>query len=148
MQSTQNNLQGSSNPKLLCCKSNIKIGTFNIRTLKHISKRVELTKCMLDQKLNIVGLVDHKLVHDEPVETTEHENCVLITSSAWRNRAGAAVGGIGFATNKDTASALADTNVSMREYLLLTSLVIQPQPLLFIIHLRKVALMLRIITIN
>ena len=64
---------------------------------------------MLDQKLNIVGLVDHKLVHDEPVETTEHENCVLITSSAWRNRAGAAVGGIGFAINKDTASALADT---------------------------------------
>ena len=64
---------------------------------------------MLDQKLNIVGLVDHKLVHDEPVETTEHENCVLITSSAWRNRAGAAVGGIGFAINKNTASALADT---------------------------------------
>jgi hypothetical protein len=34
---------------------------------------------------------------------------VLITSSAWRNRAGAAVGGIRFAINKNTASALADT---------------------------------------
>ena len=61
---------------------------------------------LVDHRLVHVGLVDHKLVHDEPVETTEHENYVLITSSAWRNRAGAAVGGIGFAINKSTACAL------------------------------------------
>ena len=93
MQSNQNELQGSSNPKLLCCNPISRLVLF-ICTLKHISKRVELAKCMLDQRLNIVGLVDHKLVHDEPVKTTEHENCVLITSSAWRNRAGAEVGGL------------------------------------------------------
>ena len=52
-------------------------------------------------KLSILGIIDHKIVHEEDIRIEEHDNnCVLITTSACRNLNGAAIGGVGIVVSK------------------------------------------------
>ena len=89
--------KGKGNPnKMLSCKDELLLGTMNVRTLKLRWRREELFKHFLNKKINILGLVDHKLVHsdnDDPIDIKTENGCTMITS-AWRNDAGAAVGGV------------------------------------------------------
>ena len=62
-----------------------------------------------ESKLSILGIIDHKIVHDEEdTRIEEHVNCVLITTSAWRNSNGAASGGVGLVVSKKAEKALAE----------------------------------------
>ena len=104
---SKSNKSGNQN-NLLSCKNVIKVATQNVRSLFHQGKRDELACAFNKANLNILGIVDHKLVHEEETKTHYLNKCALVTSSAWRNSNGAASGGVGLLMSKTTESALAD----------------------------------------
>ena len=58
-------------------------------------------------KLNILGIVDHKIVHkDDPTETEIADNCTLITFSAGRKIKVAAAGWVGILVDNESEKAL------------------------------------------
>ena len=75
MKMSSSKYKGKGNPNnLLSCKDEVLLGTMNVRTLKLKGRKEELFKHFLDKKINILGLVGHKLVHnddDDPTETSK-----------------------------------------------------------------------------
>ena len=54
-------------------------------------------------KLNILGIVDHKIVHDDdPTKSKNLHRCTLITTRAWRNNNGTVAGGVGILVDSHT----------------------------------------------
>ena len=95
--------------KILSCKHSLNVATMNVRTLRLDSKRIELASNCNNQSINILGVVDHKIVHDDdPVLVQNYGSHVLITTSAWRNSNNAAAGGVGFMISKSAETALAE----------------------------------------
>ena len=93
---------------LLKCKYYTLIGTFNARTLKEDHKRYELANNFIKSNLCILGVIDHKLVHeDEPVRIETLHGSTLITTSAWRTSSGAALGGVGIMVNNRAENLIA-----------------------------------------
>ena len=73
------------------------IGTYNIRTAREGYKRLELVTQFLESGMEILGIQEHRIVHQEPIRIEKFKKGVtLVTVSAWRNGAGAATGGVGF----------------------------------------------------
>ena len=91
--------------KLLSCKRDSQIATFNARTLRADEKCLELVKNFNQCKLDILGINDHKIVHDEPILMKELDQCMLITTSAWRNASNA---GVGILVSKDAETAISE----------------------------------------
>ena len=79
----------------------------NVRRLKNESKQLELTTNMRNQGTDILGLVDHKITHEDNVKIQQVYQHVIITSSARRNNANAAVGGVGIIVSKNDEDTLA-----------------------------------------
>ena len=66
------------------------------KKIRKVGKPEELAHLFSKHKLDLIGIVDQKIVHeDETIRTKEFDNCVLITSSAWRTDNGASCGGVG-----------------------------------------------------
>ena len=81
---------------ILHCKKYTFIGKLNVRTIKESTKRLELVNNFKKSKVNILGINDHKIVHEDELVKIEHINgCTLISSSVWRTSNGAAQGGVG-----------------------------------------------------
>ena len=77
--------------------------TFNARTLRTENKRKELFQGFDSQSITILGVIDHKIVHnesDDDIVYNQVNSSLFITSSAWRNDVNAAVGGVGIMINK------------------------------------------------
>ena len=73
------------------------VGTFNVRTVREGYKRLELVTQFLESGMEILGIHEHRIVHQEPIRIEKFkEGATLVTVSAWRNGAGAATGGVGF----------------------------------------------------
>ena len=81
--------------KLLSCKRLLNISSLNVRSLKGPGKIPELANLFLSHQCDILGIVDHKLVHEDEVSITNLGSCTLITTSAWRTASNAALGGVG-----------------------------------------------------
>ena len=77
-------------------KRDIRIATFNVRTIKKESKISELIASAIATNHDIICLQEHRLIH-EGVNTMERSlrDWRLITCSAWTNNVNAANGGIG-----------------------------------------------------
>ena len=71
----------------------LRISTFNTRTLKDNWRLSELIYNARNQDLSIVGIQEHRRVHEE--ELNQNEGYHFNTGSAWRNSSQAAVGGVG-----------------------------------------------------
>ena len=82
----------------------------NVRTLKAESKQLELTTNMRNQGINILGLVDHKITHEDNINVQQIDQHIIITSSAWRNNANATMEDIGEVVSKYAEDTLAETN--------------------------------------
>jgi hypothetical protein len=107
--STLDESKSESKTKLLSCKHHINVATMNVKTIRHEIKREELANNCKAQKVKILGIVDHKIVHEEdPIVYQSIGNHILITSSAWRNTANASCGGVGLMIDKTIESALAE----------------------------------------
>ena len=94
--------------KLINCKQNTNIGTMNVRTIRLKCKREELAYNCKTQSIKILGIIDHKVVHEDPVLYEPIGNHILITSSAWRNSNNAAAGGVGLMIEKSVENALSE----------------------------------------
>ena len=97
--------------KLLHCKMCTYIATFNARTLRTENKRKELFHCFDSQLITILGVIDHKIVHnkiDDDIVYNQVNLSLFITSSAWSNDVNAAVGGVGFMINKRASNVLSE----------------------------------------
>ena len=89
------------------CKDITNVSFQNVRTIREQHKRIEIANLFNTNKINIMGIADHKIVHsDENILTERLDNCTLITSSAWRNSNNAASGGVGLIVSKAVESAL------------------------------------------
>ena len=80
-------------------KNNIWIGSLNVRTLKR--SKLELANRLIANKVDIMGIQEHRLVHPEETRTEVLlGGARLVTGSAWRNGCGASVGGVGLMVSK------------------------------------------------
>ena len=89
--------QKKDGKSLVSCRQLSLVGTFNIRTAREGYKRLELVTQFLESGMEILGIQEHRIVHQEPIRIEKFKKGVsLVTISAWRNGAGAATGGVGF----------------------------------------------------
>lgn len=86
------------------------ISTFNLRTGKDIWRIQELIFHMKNQNISIIGLQEHRRVHEDKdeVKFERIDGHILVTTSAWRNSRQAAVGGVGFLINPYAEKSLCD----------------------------------------
>ena len=82
--------------KLLKCKQTIQIATFNVRTLNRIGQLPELTASVVEHKIDIICIQEHRYTHTEDIKYHETgDGWTLVTVSAWKNSVNASVGGVG-----------------------------------------------------
>ena len=82
--------------KLLKCKQTIQIVTFNVRTLNRIGQQPELIALVVEHKIDIICIQEHRYMHTEDIKYHETGNrWTLATISTWKNSVNAAVGGVG-----------------------------------------------------
>ncbi|XP_035279961.1 uncharacterized protein LOC118230765 [Anguilla anguilla] len=92
---------------LMCCRRPFIMGTFNANTVREEAKLVELAHCAEERGVENLGVKEHRRVHaDDPIVYRTVEGCSLITSSAWRNEAQAATGGVGLMLSSRARKAL------------------------------------------
>ena len=72
------------------------------------NQREELARNFQDKGICILGIVDHKIVHEDPVTFQQFDEATMIMSSAWRNTSNAAVGGVGLMLSKQATQALSE----------------------------------------
>ena len=77
------------------CRHFLNVATINVRTIRLESKRIELASNCSDHTIAILGVIDHKIVHDDPVLVQNYGTHALITTSAWRKSNNAAAEGVG-----------------------------------------------------
>ena len=72
--------------KLLGCKHYLYVATMNVRTIRLDSKPQELVNNCESTSISILGIVDHKIVHEDPEVPVSYQpfgKYTLITTSAW-----------------------------------------------------------------
>ena len=94
--------------KLLNFKKDCTISVMNVRTIRKKSKQEQLINHFNNYKVDILGIVDHKIIYDDPIEYHEKDNSTLITTSATRNANNAPIGGIGLLLNRTSSASLAE----------------------------------------
>ena len=60
-----------SRSKLLSCRKMIHASTVNVRTVRDQNCRAELVHNFTQQKIEVLGIQEHCIIHDDPVK---HEN--------------------------------------------------------------------------
>ena len=82
--------------KLLKCKQTIQIATFNVRTLNRIGQLPELIASVVEHKIDIICIQEHRYTHTEDIKYHQTGNgWTLATVSAWKNSVNAKVGRVG-----------------------------------------------------
>ena len=98
--------------RLLKAKNELRISTFNVQTLRKDEKLPELIACSEETNQDIICIQEHRYFHED-LPTKEHTigSWKLITCSAWKNDANAAVGGIGILLNSKSYKSI--SNIEM-----------------------------------
>ena len=78
------------------CNKTVIISSLNTRTLSKKSKREELAFKIKESQIEILGMQEHRIFHEEPFRYEDTQGALLITHSAWKNGQGASIGGVGF----------------------------------------------------
>ena len=84
------------------------MATMNVRSIRLQNQREELARNFQDKGICILRIVDHKIVHEDPVTFQQFNEATMITSSAWRSTSNAAVGGVGLMLSKQATQALSE----------------------------------------
>ncbi|KAJ8413164.1 hypothetical protein AAFF_G00091600 [Aldrovandia affinis] len=81
---------------LLRCRRPFIMATYNANTVREEARLEELAHCAEERGVEILAVQEHRRVHtDQPINYRRVGGCTFITSSAWRNDAQAATGGVG-----------------------------------------------------
>ena len=91
---------------LLRCKKSLFIATYNAKTLRDEDRVLELEQCTQHQGIEILGVQEHRIIHDDPIEFRKVGSSYLVTSSGWRNEAQASQGGVGLLLSQKARKAL------------------------------------------
>ena len=94
--------------RLLNCMQKLKIAVMNVRTIRLQNKRNELAELTRKNNINILGIVDHKICHEEKIKYEKYEKLTPITTFAWRNSNNASSGGVGILIDNNSENALAE----------------------------------------
>ena len=62
----------------------------NIRTIREEHKQIELKYNFEYHNIDILGIQEHRIIHDEKVRYKTIGRSIFVTTSAWRNDHGAA----------------------------------------------------------
>ena len=104
---TENIKKQKNGEGVVSCRKKSIIGTLNVRTVREFSKRLEMVTLFLRSQMTVLAIQEHRVVHDEEVKIERHKKGVhLISTSAWRNRAQASTGGVGFLLTKQAFNAV------------------------------------------
>ena len=103
----KNNINPKKSKSLLSCTTHCLVGTFNIRTAREEYKRLELAATFIESNIQILGIQEHRIVHEEPIRMEKlNKGACLVTTSAWRNSSGASTGGVGFMVTREAFDAI------------------------------------------
>ena len=92
--------------KLVSCKQTLRVATLNVRTLNGVQRQSELVTNFNKQRIDLICIQEHRIVHDQPIQYQSIQGRTPITSSAWRNVCGAAIGGVGILLGAKTSRTL------------------------------------------
>ena len=98
--------------KLVNCRRAISISTMNVRTIRKQHYREELVLNRIECNIGVLGIQEHRIIHEEPVRYESILDRTLITTSATKNKARAATGGVDIVLNNYAKNSLA----SVRSY--------------------------------
>ena len=90
----------------------ISISTMNVRTIRKQNCREELVLNLIECNIEVLGIQEHRILHEEPVRYESILDRTLITTSATKNKARAATGGVDIVLNNYAKNSLA----SVRSY--------------------------------
>ena len=99
-------MHGGRRKTLMRCKQTLDVSTLNVRTLAGDHRKGELTANFSKHGLDLLGIQEHRIVHDETIRYGYIQGNALITSSAWRNERGASTGGVRILLGCKAAKAL------------------------------------------
>ena len=91
---------------LVSCKKATTVSTMNVRPIRGQHCREELVSDLIDYTIEVLGIQEHRIVHDEPVRYENIIGRTLVTTTATRNNAGAATGGVGIVLNTQAKRSL------------------------------------------
>ena len=106
--STSDSTSNKAGKQLINCRQSSNIAFQNVRTLRSKEKRSELARHFNSLGISVLGIADHKIIHEEKYQNEPLYNCSLITTSAWRNSNNAASGGVGLLVTKQLENAISD----------------------------------------
>ena len=72
--------------KLLKCKQEIITSTMNIRTIREEHKQIELKYNFEYHNIDILGIQEHRIIHDEKVRYKTIGRSIFVTTSASINQ--------------------------------------------------------------
>ena len=88
---------------------------------------------MEKHNISILAIQEHRRVHSEEVKYLHIDNHLLVTSSAWRNKVQAAVGGVGFILSPSSEKSLCEV-VPVSDRILRASFSGNPESSIFSIY--------------
>ena len=102
----RNRKKGKS--KLLNLKRDYIVSVLNVRIIIRKSKQEELMQIFTKNRIDILGIVDHKIIYDDLTEYHEKQNVTFMTTSATTNANNALIGGLGLLINRTSSAALTE----------------------------------------
>ena len=81
-----------------------------MRTLRSQAKQAELSHLIKANGMDIIGLADHKIMHNDFINYKVVNGYLLITSSAWQNNHNVPNGGVGLMMNNKLKECITNIN--------------------------------------
>ena len=102
-------------------KKEVRISTLNVQTLRTDEKVHELVASAEKFSQDVICIQEHRFMHED-LPTKEHTigSWKLITCSAWKNKANAAIGGIGILLNTRAYSSISSIEIITNRIMITT----------------------------
>ena len=97
----------------------------NVRAIRTQRLREELVCSTITEKVDVLGIKEHRMLHTEDIKYETVNGRTLITSSAWRNDSGAATGGVGILLISKSKKALSSV-IKYNERIIIINLLGNP----------------------
>ena len=105
-ESPERGTTGKPYPAILRRRDPIVVASFNTCTARAEERQIEIAHCADSCQVEILGVQEHRIAHEEEVKFQRIQNYHLVTSSAWRNEAQASQGGVGLLLSSRAKNAL------------------------------------------
>ena len=114
----------SATGRLLRCKINTLVSTFNIRSLNSIEMIGELTALAEEKGISVVCLQEHRKFHDsaDVHYADAGKGWILAISSCWRKSVNSCVGGVGMLLSPSAYYSLEDNIVVVNSRIIVANL--------------------------